>query len=113
MKFSFYFNNNFLKTSYGANLFAICGLIFPLLSFLSLILYKKIGLGVVIPFGLGIMSDLLVSFFSIAYFILERFIKLRITNKFFKENVMYSIIFYLGFISNIIFFGWSIRVYFF
>lgn len=104
MKFNFSFNNNFLKTSIGANIFAVTGLIFPPAYYLSfLFLSSKLGMGLVVVVIITIFSDFILSTFSIISFVIERFIGFRIRSIFFTENIAYSLVFYLGITLNIVF----------
>lgn len=99
---------NPLRLTIGGNIFAISGLLFLIfifgIYFISVIQTKNflapIESLIFLIFEF-VSIQFLIMFSCIVAFLLELIFRHRIKNKFFSENKIYCIVFYLGFITHI------------
>lgn len=106
MKFNYY--KNPIKLAFFANLYAIIGLLFMLwyVWLLGLLYISTVdgttggGGGVVFVACLSIAPQTIVSAICFLLFIVEILFKHQMKNRFVKENKIYNLLFYIGFVFN-------------
>lgn len=99
---------NKLKTSIGGNVFALFGIIFPLMYSITYFVLKNdietyTGAANALGFTYSFLAltQILVFFICVFIFLIEKAVNYRINKVDYTENKLYNYVFYIGVICNV------------